>query len=487
MRKTIQSVSYALDTLHLTPDELFQLIETSQGYDGKDYKRWLANKIIEVANSEGIPFTELLVKKLKILAALMSDSNEGISELVDNFIKDRVSGYETIYDMTGLGFSGSTYDLEDYDWFNVENFFDDSMLENNTDNSVYLAMLDSKGAGKSSVSLAGKNMGYSMSSRGSLLLLRLMLMDEHLCPLNNKYILISDSSFFKDNADITRDFMSRFDLLESYYLNKFDTMPSSFSSGLDLITVWGTYSETRESADYISAKSLVSDKLGEKLFYSNSENLMIDWIPYSDEKSSKDIPEMSLDLELSEDMYEVTETTLGGYLSVNGTQRVSDYPISDSEVVIGITQDNIEDIIAYFGVSKSLEGTWGYGRGVKRLLNGLDNYNSLVANCLPLFFFSPDSLFVNIEDSVSKFNYNSELAKKLYEVYSPYISHESKVLWDLGVSYSEAMVKAEPSLDGQSFYQIRHEMKDARFDEVYQNSLESAKNYIKQQVKGFVC
>ena len=62
MKKTVQAVKYALDTLHISPDSLFKLIETSQGYEGEDYNRWLAEKIIRTADSEGIPFTELLVK-----------------------------------------------------------------------------------------------------------------------------------------------------------------------------------------------------------------------------------------------------------------------------------------------------------------------------------------------------------------------------------------------------------------------------------------
>ena len=75
MKKTTQAIKYALDELHVTPDKLFQLIESAQGYDGSNYELWLAGRIIKIADSEGIPFTELLVKTLKILASLMSDSS----------------------------------------------------------------------------------------------------------------------------------------------------------------------------------------------------------------------------------------------------------------------------------------------------------------------------------------------------------------------------------------------------------------------------
>lgn len=482
MKKTVQSVKYVLDNLHLTPDELFQLIETSQGYTGDDYNRWLANQIILVAESEGIPFTELLVKKLKILAQLMSDADDGISELVDNFISENIDNVDTVYDFTGISYSRTTESVEEFDWFNGINLIDGTLSENNTDNSTYVGILDSKGIGKSEITLSAKSMGYSLSSKGAGMLLRFILMDDLLEPINNTYVFISDSAFFKENSEITEFFMQRFDLVKSVYLNKLDTMSSSFASGMNLITIWKSYSSRRESVDFISAESLVEGGK-EKLFYANKSDLAIDFLTSSGDSIS--ISEIDYDLS-SQGTRDVEESPLNAYLSVNGTQSVADFPISGSSLVYPISKDNLEEIIVYFAASKSLEGTWGYGRGLGRVCNGLEGYQSLVANCLPIFLFSPNSLFSN-SDVKSNFSYNSDLVNDLHDMYSPFMTFEAKVLWDLVKSYSDAMVNQVEGLDGFSFYQIRKGLNNEKFDSEYQKRYESAKNFVKRQLEGFLC
>ena len=102
MKKTTQAIKYALEELHLTPDKLFQLIESAQGYTGDNYELWIANKIIEVADTEGMHFTELLDKKLKLLTSLRSDTDEGVSQVVSDFINKVIGSYKETVDFSGL-------------------------------------------------------------------------------------------------------------------------------------------------------------------------------------------------------------------------------------------------------------------------------------------------------------------------------------------------------------------------------------------------
>ena len=67
------------------------------------------------------------------------------------------------------------------------------------------------------------------------------------------------------------------------------------------------------------------------------------------------------------------------------------------------------------------------------------------------------------------------------------MSFEAKVLWDLGTEYSKAMQKGDDSLKGKTFYQIRNILADDSFEAVYKQKLESAQNYVREQVKGFLC
>jgi hypothetical protein len=506
MKKTVQAIKYALEELHLTPDKLFQLIESAQGYEGDNYELWLANKIIGVADSEGIPFTELLVKKLKLLSSLRSNEEEGVSEVVDNFIKNVVSDYSFVVDFSGLDLDYLN-DSSDFDWFNGLSLVDGTLTEMNDSNYAYVGFLDSAGAGKNEVSLAGKSMGIPITSKGGAMMLRFLLMDDQVEPTGNTYVFISDSAFYKENPQITKEFFNRFSLVDTVYLNKSETMQGSFASGLNLITVWKTYSEEgydyyetegmyseselviMESNDVIIGRSLIKPNIfPNKYFYADSEILMSDLLKdyLIDSEEEVQVPVINLDLEV-EDAYDLPKSDLGAYLSINGTQRVSDFPIAGSTDLIPINKSNLEDLIVYYACSQATEGTWGYGKGLGMILNGLEGYESLVANCLPIFFFGWNSLFHSVEGQVSNFLPNGELAQELYEKYNSFMSFESKVLWTLGTDYSEAMISKSPELKNSTFYQIRSELKDSSFERVYKEKLELALRFVNVQSKGYLC
>ena len=73
MKSTVEAVRYGIETLKVSPNEMFSLIESSQGYTGDDYKRWLANEIIKIAVKDGVGFSQLLVKKLAITSEIMEN------------------------------------------------------------------------------------------------------------------------------------------------------------------------------------------------------------------------------------------------------------------------------------------------------------------------------------------------------------------------------------------------------------------------------
>lgn len=506
MRKTIQAIKYALEELHLTPDKLFQLIESAQGYEGDNYELWLANKIIGVAEYEGMPFTELLVKKLKLLSSLRSNEEEGVSQVVDNFIKNAVSDYSFVVDFSGLDLDYLN-DSSDFDWFNGLSLVDGTLNELNDSNTAYVGFLDSAGAGKNEVSLTGKSMGIPITSKGGAMLLRFLLMDDQVEPTGNTYVFISDSSFYRENPQITKEFFNRFSLVDAVYLNKSETKQGSFASGLDLITVWKTYSDggydyyetegkyseselvIMESNDVILGRSLVKPNVfPNKYFYADSEILMSDILKeyLIDSEEDEQVTLVNLDLQV-EDAFDLPKSDLGAYLSINGTQRVCDYPIACSTDYIPINRSNLESIITYYACSQAMEGTWGYGKGLGMVLNGLEGYESLVANCLPIFFFGWNSLFNSTEGQESNFLPNGELANELYEKYNSFMSFESKVLWTLGTDYSKAMIEKTLELKGSTFYQIRSKLKDSSFERVYKEKLELALRFVNVQAKGYLC
>ena len=113
MRKAKSAVMYGMETLRVSPDELFKLIESSQGYDGDDYNRWLAGRIIEVAEKDGVQFSQLLAKKFVIVNEILEEVSDvqSIKEEFLDIFKSTLN--DTLYsvDFEGLG------EAVEVDWF----------------------------------------------------------------------------------------------------------------------------------------------------------------------------------------------------------------------------------------------------------------------------------------------------------------------------------------------------------------------------------
>lgn len=494
MKKTIEAVNYCLNALGVTPDSFFHLLETSKDYKGDSYEQFLAKKVIEIADSEGIAYSELLISKVHILTSILENAETGFSELVINYL-DKYREGRPAYDFSSLGYSeADVTSLEDFDWLNNVNILDDSLQENAFPDSFYLAMLDNKSAGKSSITAEAKNWRIPVRSLGGALMFRLLLMSQYADLKNSRFVFMADSDFFRDNKEITQVFMNNFKLVDASYLSRMAAIPSEFSGGLSLFTVW-EYSEEPSEDFLTSITAYTMDNKDEpKLFYSDSEELMAEYL-YSITNSDDlvELETIDADYHISGKV-RLPKSTLG-YMSVNGSVHISPLPYVDSRFDIPITLDNLEDIITYYGSTLACEGHWGYGNGLTRLLTGCDGYMRLVASCLPLFLMSPNTLFLGGEVSNSEGNsrgYNnlfaldSDLVTKLHEKYLPYMSIESKLFWDLCISFYNAKSK-EPKYKDFSFNQIRYfESETVRFQEVYQARYEADLEYVRSIIKGYL-
>ena len=81
MKVANEAIRYGIETLGVSPDEMFSLIESSNGYEGDDYKRWLASEIIKLVENSGMGYSQLLIKKFNIIQELMDEySDSSIKE-----------------------------------------------------------------------------------------------------------------------------------------------------------------------------------------------------------------------------------------------------------------------------------------------------------------------------------------------------------------------------------------------------------------------
>ena len=72
MGKLVDSFNYGVDTLNLTREEFFEVLENVEGYTGTEYKYWLASKVLDFAKSEGVTLQQLIAKKSEILKGVFT-------------------------------------------------------------------------------------------------------------------------------------------------------------------------------------------------------------------------------------------------------------------------------------------------------------------------------------------------------------------------------------------------------------------------------
>ena len=183
MKKAKSAVQYGMETLKLSPDELFKLIESSQGYDGEDYSRWLAGKIIEVAEADGVQFSQLLVKKFNIINEILEEvsENQEISEEFVDIFKSLLNRKLYSVDIDGIGepldvdwYSGLDLDSEN-SFFVMEKLpveLRDKILDNEEFSVLFRLSLDGADK-KSDLYTDAKGQGLVLGSKGAMLLYRL--------------------------------------------------------------------------------------------------------------------------------------------------------------------------------------------------------------------------------------------------------------------------------------------------------------------------
>lgn len=96
MRKTKDIIKYMI-LQGKTPEEVFKLIESARDYRGNDQDLWLASEIIKTAESEGIGYSQLLVKKLEIILSLREESETSVNQDWLDFLVDNYIGTSNIY------------------------------------------------------------------------------------------------------------------------------------------------------------------------------------------------------------------------------------------------------------------------------------------------------------------------------------------------------------------------------------------------------
>lgn len=509
MQKTKSAVRYGMETLKLSPDELFKLIESSKGYDGEDYNRWLASKIIELAEADGVQFSQLLVKKFNIINDILEEvsGEQVIRDEFLNIFKNSLT--EKIYtvDVDGVGeplevdwYDGIDLDSEN-SFFVMEKLSEDirSKILEDEKFSVLFRLSFEASVKKSDLCQDAKSRGIILSTKGAMLLYRLCNIVSAFNLTKVKFGIITPVKFLydSDNVGIIDFLLDYFNIEVGYSMKSIEVSLNAINSGdIAFITLTPRLSEERQDGIVLTSITLDSNsllgykKMGIKR-YSKANGFMLDKIEAESPNLVDTIPSISHNGEIS---YCKGVRDALGYLNINGDISLSTLPIKGKRV-IAITKDNILDIIAYFGITVAREKDWGYSSDIPCLINGRVGYEELLYNCLPLFLFDYKVDFRNMGElelesgGLANFNnaldvLESEVVKELLDVGSPYFSFEAKELFNVCLDYIK-YVKDNVGVTGKSFKELRENSDSADFNRLYENRLAVLKEYVDSLSKKF--
>ena len=506
MRNTREAVKYGIDTLKVTPEEFFSLIESSNGYEGDDYKRWLANEIIKIAEKDGVGYSQLLVKKFSIIQSLTEEYEAVIKEDWLNKLRDMVNS-DSMY---SVDFSYFGKPIEDVDWFNgvdydeVNSFFVNEELpdevsekiQNNEDISI-ITRLSNKPANKGSDMFKGaKDYNIVCKNEGSLMLYRMCSMIEAFNSGKNfKFCFFTNADFLTDseNADIIKYFLNYFKY-EGIIVKSSELLSDTYiSSRFAFVVCTPRLADESTQDGFVLREVELKDNELKTLNtrrYSRSSRSMLKEIVSNAPKMVDFVKKKKKGAIIKEPLVKGLKDALG-YLNIGVSQDVwlTCHPDKSAKQYVPITKDNLDSVIVYFAVTNSLSN-FGFSNGISEIVTGNAEYNSLLYNCVPLFLFDVDSKFCDygtirsngeIIRLVSNFDVEcSDIVDSLLEKGEIYFSVEAKELLNICKGFLDYLKNdMKQSIVGLTFKDVRVEANHSDLNEAYITALTNLKDYIK--------
>ena len=512
MKNTIDAIKYGLETLNVTPKEMFSLIESSNGYDGDDYKRWLVNEIIKIAEKDGILYSQLLAKWFNILQSIIEEyADESVRGSYEKKILELLSN-ELVYTI-GISGDENPYGIpaDEIDWENkvdlpynydfIETLpeeLKEGILENK--GVTIFVRFNPKDTFKKNSDLVSdaKINGISLKSHDALMLYRMCTIARALDDMcsNFKFVFMTDTKFLYDseNAGVIK-YLLTFFKYKGFSVNSKDLYAGSFTSEEYAIcecTLRGINDNVQDG--FVLSKGIEVDgevAIEEKSKrYSEGSN-MLEYLynEYNSSTYENNVPEIDRSFKVSGICKGVSNAY--GYLckgSVDRSAILSSYPIKDTKY-IAITEENLLEVIAYYGVTQSMDNA-GMFLGIDEIIDGHPEYNNLVGNCVPIFLFDVNSKFCDLGvitnkkgkqiRLLNKFDItSSDVVTKLLDESSVYFSYEAKELMNLCKGFIDYFKEnCGEDMTGKTFEEIRKEANNDSLNKEYLNALSRCKDYV---------
>lgn len=497
MKNTKDAIRYAIETTGVSPDEMFSLIESSKDYDGDDYNRWLASKVIEIAEKDGVGYSQLLVKKFNIIQDMINTKELVMKPKWVNWLKTCSSDECYSIDFAEIGTPLS----EDIDWFNgidydAENSFFlaeeipeiyERVIEKAPVNII--ATLSDTGIKKNSELYADSTQrGVVCKNVGSLFLYRMCRILEAFSIEDNFTLrLFTDVDFLlnKENESIWKYFLQYFNY-KGYVVQSSELYEGALGSKR-FAFIECTPRTTSSVADCIMLPNaeLRDDDLvvSESYRYTRSTINLERYLIDNTVGSKEMLPKEEISGLSGGTVSNIGEGALG-YLNLSSSQGVwlSTYPSGELNRSIPITRDNLDDVIFYYSISTALK-MYGINENIGLPLTGDDKYNSLVCNCIPLFLYGTNTRFRGYTENSAFDLESSDLVEELLKRGEVYYSFEAKELIDLCNGYSKFLINNSSDIRCLCFNDIRTDSEHAQFNSMYLSKIKNLCDYLRGSYK----
>lgn len=370
MKQTKEAIRYCLETLDISPNELFKLFDVAQYSSEEAYDIWLAKEVLKIAESEDVGLSKLMIKKFIILQELKENylkekelSVEALNFIVDGLRNSRVISYEinnieedNRSDEEVNWFEGIDYGIEN-DFFMQNNEWLREKINDSFSMCLDLSSLSLERVDKTYKELASvaKEKGVECHNMASLLLFRLCLMEELYFISNAGVSVVLPVDFLSkpENRSILQFILDYFKV-EGWICSSKDLYGSVFNIGDYAILM---LSEKTESQQDISLRMLDGWKeVGEKIQCSLSKGYL------KDKLESKKVDKDAL---------------FGVNLCTN--------PVTLSNkkggAFVGIGEHGLRDAVIYYVLFNAMQGMERIRKPVEYKFLG----DELFYNCLPLF------------------------------------------------------------------------------------------------------
>lgn len=493
MKYTKEAIKYGIETLKVSPDEMFSLIESSKDYEGDDYKRWLASEIIKIAEKDGVGYSQLLVKKFNIISDLINTK--------DLVLKPFWVNKMNCENLWSVDFQEVGVAIEGVDWFNGLDFDRENSfflaeelpelygrLINGEEVNIIASLSDGSIKKDSELYSDAKNRCINCKNAGSLFLYRMAIMAISLELQDNFSLRVfSEADFWMDreNEEVIRYFLQCFEY-KGYLVSSAELYEDAISNK-DFIYLECTPRVSEHSKDCIelSRFRVVEDQLkavGKVMRLSRSNISLLESLRSVDEDL---VEEIGYDYQGNriETVLNVPYNKTLGYLNIGDSYVgawLSTLPSGGVDVSIPIIRSNINRVIIYYSVSFALK-LLGINQDVKLPLTGNRGYKNLFSNCIPLFLFSTNTRFRAYKEKESPFRLGVEgYAKTLLQKSEVLFSFEAKDLTDFCMGYAEYLEEGiDEDVRSKCFNDLRSEAQHTTFNQMYIQKVRNLCDYIR--------